>query len=191
MLSFYPKWSSSFIKKLKCQMTKVVGLACRIGFIWEISRLLNEARTPKRASRSKLLEGGTPTRILTWTGKQRKLGMPLFVLFLLHQTVFVYGRSNDFLTIKRHSNQNRKVDGFTVTGLYERSTCQEKCSHFKTSVVPSSNDECVCVCSPQAATFGIKNSTWQCINNRELRMRVLAGKLISLLPNEFYLLDLK
>ena len=117
--------------------------------------------------------------------------MPLFVLFLLHQTVFVYGRSNDFLTIKRHSNQNRAVDGFTVTGLYERSTCQEKCSHFKTSVVPSSNDECVCVCSPQAATFGIKNSTWQCINNRELRMRELAGKLISLLPNEFYLLDLK
>lgn len=191
MLSFYPKWSSSFIKKLKCQMTKVVGLACRIGFIWEISRLLNEARTPKRASRSKLLEGETPMRILTWTGKQRKLGMSLFVLFLLHQTVFVYGRSNDFLTIKRHSNQNRTVDGFTVTGFYERSTCQEKCSHFKTSVVPSSNDECVCVCSPQAATFGIKNSTWQCINNRELRMRVLAGKLISLLPNEFYLLDLK
>lgn len=56
-----------FYKEIKVpnRVTKVVGLACRIGFIWEISRLLNEARTPKRAGRSKLLEGGTPTRILT------------------------------------------------------------------------------------------------------------------------------
>ena len=103
------------------------------------------------------------------------------MLFLLHQILSVYADSS----LVRVTRAKEEQDSFRLPGSFESCSRQNECNRFNANLSPaaSKRDHCSCSCSRQkAATFGVKNGYWQCIDNKEIRQRELSGKLVSV-PN--------
>ena len=99
------------------------------------------------------------------------------VLFLLHQIVCMFAKS----TLVRISRFEEGQDNFKLPGSFESCSRHNECNRFNANLSPtaSKRGHCSCSCSRQkAATFGVKNGYWQCINNKEIRQRELSGKLV-------------
>lgn len=106
----------------------------------------------------------------------------LLVLFWLHQTVSVYAESKLFVRIARVKEEDSLT--FYVPRSNELCSLQNVCSNrFNANLSPKASERkhcLMCSCSRQkTATFGVKNGSWQCIDNKEIRQRELAGKLFS------------
>ena len=102
------------------------------------------------------------------------------MLFLLHQVLLVCADS----TSVRITRAKEEQDSFRLPGTFESCSRQNECNRFNANLSPmaSKRDHCSCSCSRQkAATFGVKNGYWQCIDNKEIRKRELSGKLFSVL----------
>ena len=102
------------------------------------------------------------------------------MLFLLHQILSVYADSS----LVRVTRAKEEQDSFRLPGSFESCSRQNECNRFNANLSPtaSKRDHCSCSCSRQkAATFGVKNGYWQCIDNKEIRQRELSGKLVSVL----------
>ena len=102
----------------------------------------------------------------------------LLVLYLQHQILSVFAESK-LVRIKRVTEEH---DSFSLPGSYDSCSRQNKCNRFNADLSPTAynRDHCSCSCSRQkAATFGVKNGHWQCIDNKEIRQRELSGKLVS------------
>lgn len=100
------------------------------------------------------------------------------MLFWLHQFVSVYAESKLFVRITRVKEEQ---DSFRLPGSYDVCIRKNECNRFKANLSPTAaiRNRCSCSCSRQkAATFGVKNGYWQCIDNKEIRQRELAGKLV-------------
>ena len=99
------------------------------------------------------------------------------MLFLLHQVLSVCADSK--LVRLRVTRAKEEKDSFRLPGLFESCSRQNECNRFNANLSPmaSKRDHCSCSCSRQkAATFGVKNGYWQCIDNKEIRQRELSGK---------------
>lgn len=104
--------------------------------------------------------------------------LTLLVLFMLHQIVCLYAES----TLVRISRFEEEQDSFRLPGSY--CSRQNECNRFNANLFPTASERghCSCSCSRQkAATFGVKNGYWQCINDKEIRQRELSGKLVNVL----------
>ena len=111
--------------------------------------------------------------------KETNFGMwTLLVLFFLS----VYADS----TFVRVTRAKEEQDSFhLLQGSFESCRRQNECNGFNANLSPTApkRDKCLCSCSRQkaAATFGVKNGSWQCVDNKEIRQRELSGKLVNML----------
>lgn len=107
--------------------------------------------------------------------------MHLLMFFLLHQIVLVYGKSMNYSVI--NITRAASLDSFDLPEPHAWPACsnQKQCNRFHANLSPTSSkiNRCVCSCSrDKAATFGkIKNGSWQCFGNKEIRDKELDGKL--------------
>lgn len=115
------------------------------------------------------------------TVKETNSGMHLLMFFLLHQIVLVYGKSMNYSVI--NITRAASLDSFDLQEPHAWPACsnQKQCNRFHANLSSTSFkiNRCVCSCSrDKAATFGkIKNGSWQCIGNKEIRDKELDGKL--------------
>lgn len=101
------------------------------------------------------------------------------IFLFIHQIVSAYGQSTNSVKIRRSDISGKQEDRFDLRKPFER--CKNECNHFNANLSPeaSKRGRCFCSCSREmAATFGIKNGSWQCIGNKEIRERELDGKLV-------------
>ena len=102
----------------------------------------------------------------------------LLLLYLLHQTLFVVAERYPYkYTIQRVLLSGKKY-GYDGVLLPNR-RCQREndaCKRFHANL-GSPQSTCLCLCSSyDAATFGVKNGLWRCVDNKEIRERELQGK---------------
>ncbi len=106
--------------------------------------------------------------------------MSLLMFFLLHQIISMSGESTNSVRIERVDFSSKQEDSFELPKSYDSCISQNECNRFNANLSPraSSKRSCLCTCSrAMAATFGVKNGSWQCIGNKEIRERELDGKL--------------
>ena len=104
------------------------------------------------------------------------------MLFLLHQVSLSVCADSKLVVVTRTQEEQ---DSFRlIPGSFESCSRRNECNRFNANLSPiaSKRNRCSCSCSRQkAATFGVKNGYWQCIDNKEIRQRELSGKLVSVL----------
>ena len=106
--------------------------------------------------------------------------MSLLIFLLLHQIVLVNGASTYSVKITRVIFRGKQEDSFELPKSYAWCSSQNECNRFNANLSPSGSlkHSCLCSCSRlMAATFGVKNGSWSCIGNKEIRDRELDGKL--------------
>lgn len=92
----------------------------------------------------------------------------------------MYGELTNSVKIRRVEISGKHEDSFWLPKSYESCISQNECNRFNANLSrkASSTHSCLCSCSRvMAATFGVKNGSWQCIGNKEIRERELDGKL--------------
>ena len=105
----------------------------------------------------------------------------LMIFLFIHQIVSTYGQSTNSVEIMRSDISGKQEDRFELRKLFERCKNQNECNQFNANLSPeaSKRGRCICSCSREmAASFSIKNGSWQCIGNKEICERELDGKLV-------------
>ena len=106
--------------------------------------------------------------------------MPLLMFLLLHQIALVNGASTYSVRIRRVNFSGKQQDSFVLPKSHDSCSSQNECNRYNANLSPNTfeRDLCLCSCSRgMAATFGVKNGSWSCIGNKEIRDRELDGKL--------------
>jgi len=103
--------------------------------------------------------------------------MFLLIVCLLHQPFFVGGELSKYsVQIKRPLHASGKIDGFYLPSSPCQRNLSNACTPFHANITLTETHGCLCSCKLDAATFGVKDGSWQCIVNKEIRERGLQSK---------------